>query len=221
MGRLSHTIAYVAGDFGEWRIPEIRPWLAWLVVRTWKKRCCCCHLACYKNYLMQQKHTWCGGNGSKIPFESRGWGKCPLENCRSWMLLEMNCKRFFLKVEMFFVYLVLLKLLDLLREATKFFLHIGRCWRHWRIWQAFRLGSLNLIWRTCHDCVMSSCSGCMCRGVDFWKYPLAKWTEWFLKQYEKKNHFLSDSTVSCSEVFVFSGDTFSLHRSQDRRDLNL
>lgn len=35
--------------------------------------------------------------------------------------MEMNCKRFFLKVEMFFVYLVLLKLLDLLREATKFF----------------------------------------------------------------------------------------------------
>lgn len=72
---------------------------------------------------MQQRHIWCAGYRSKISFESRGWGKYlekKVQGRRFWRLIA---KGIFSAVIMFFhVCPVLLKLPELLREATEGFL---------------------------------------------------------------------------------------------------
>lgn len=67
---------------------------------------------------------------------------------------------------------------------------------------------------------MGSCFGCVAGVMTSENIPLLSEQNGFLNSV-KKSHFLSDSAVSSCKAFVFSGDTLSLHRPQDRNDLNL
>lgn len=87
--------------------------------------------------------------------ESRGREKYLLGNGRSQMLLEMNCRRLFFGSGCFHVCLILLKPPDLKPPVAFLFAYrqVLEALKNKNL-TGFWLGSLNLISRLCHDCVM-------------------------------------------------------------------